>query len=106
MSTDEPTTEQRILKMVKRVLTDVAKDTYTPPNMKHPLTPNTIQGQWGLNRFTKDHNSPNRLAMEFTLPFCKDIPGKDTAGSLPALYPGDARRPGVGNTGGRGRGRH
>ncbi len=44
MNTDESTKEARILKMVKRVLTDIAKDTYTPPNVKHPLAPNTIQG--------------------------------------------------------------
>lgn len=35
--------EQRILRMVKRVLTDVAKDTVTPPGMKHPLSEQTIQ---------------------------------------------------------------
>lgn len=35
--------EQRILRMVKKVLTDVAKDTVTPPELKHPLSPQTIQ---------------------------------------------------------------
>jgi len=29
--------------MIKRVLTDVAKDTSTPPGMKHPLSEQTIQ---------------------------------------------------------------
>ena len=36
--------EQRILAMVKRVLTDVARDTHAPPGTKHPLTENTING--------------------------------------------------------------
>ena len=44
MSVDEISKEQRILRMVKRVLTDIAKDTMTPPGMKHPLSDNTIQG--------------------------------------------------------------
>lgn len=35
--------EQRILRMVKKVLTDVAKDTVTPPELKHPLSQQTIQ---------------------------------------------------------------
>ncbi|WP_455198985.1 hypothetical protein [Kaarinaea lacus] len=34
--------EIRILKMVKKTLTDVAKDTYTPPELKHPLSEQTI----------------------------------------------------------------
>jgi hypothetical protein len=36
--------EARILGMVKKVLTDVAKDTHTPPGMRHPLSDNTING--------------------------------------------------------------
>lgn len=28
--------------MVKKTLTDVAKDTYTPPEMRHPLSEQTI----------------------------------------------------------------
>lgn len=40
----EQTKEQRILRAVKRVLTEVAKDTVTPAGMKHPLSENTIQG--------------------------------------------------------------
>jgi hypothetical protein len=43
MASPEFTKEQRILRMTKRVLTDVAKDTMTPPGMKHPLSENTIQ---------------------------------------------------------------
>jgi len=36
--------ELRVLRMVKRVLTDVAKDTNTPPGMRHPLSDTTIMG--------------------------------------------------------------
>lgn len=36
--------ELRVLRMVKRVLTDIAKDTHTPPGMKHPLSDHTIMG--------------------------------------------------------------
>jgi hypothetical protein len=39
-----PEFETRILRMVKRTLTDVAKDTSAPPGTAHPLTPETIQG--------------------------------------------------------------
>jgi len=34
--------ELRILKLVKKTLTDIAKDTYTPPELKHPLSEQTI----------------------------------------------------------------
>ena len=44
MSTESENKEQRILRMVKKVLTDVAKDTYTPAELKHPLSENTING--------------------------------------------------------------
>jgi hypothetical protein len=44
MPHEEASKEQRILRMIKRVLTDIAKDTSTPPGMKHPLSENTIQG--------------------------------------------------------------
>lgn len=36
--------EHRILRVCKRVLTDIAKDTVTPAGMKHPLSENSIQG--------------------------------------------------------------
>lgn len=36
--------EERILRMMKRVLTDVAKDTHTTPGLKHALSEHTIQG--------------------------------------------------------------
>jgi len=36
--------EMRILRMMKKVLTDVAKDTNTPPEFKHPLSADTING--------------------------------------------------------------
>lgn len=38
----ELTKEERILQMMKKVLTDVAKDTYTRPGLKHPLSDSTI----------------------------------------------------------------
>lgn len=44
MPSEHPSVEARILRLVKKVLTDVAKDTYTPPGMKHPLSENTIHG--------------------------------------------------------------
>lgn len=44
MGNEESTKEARILRMVKKVLTSVAKDTYTPPQLKHPLSDLTIQG--------------------------------------------------------------
>jgi len=43
MSDESTPPEARILRMVKRVLTDIAKDTSTPPGMKHPLSDTTIQ---------------------------------------------------------------
>lgn len=42
MSEHTPSKEERILHLMKRVLTDVVKDTTTPPGMKHPLSDNTI----------------------------------------------------------------
>lgn len=44
MSEENLSKEERILRMVKRVLTEVARDTYTQPGMKHPLSEQTIQG--------------------------------------------------------------
>jgi hypothetical protein len=39
-----PSKEEKILRMLKRVLTDIVKDTATPPGMKHPLSENSVQG--------------------------------------------------------------
>jgi hypothetical protein len=36
--------EEKILSAVKRVLTEVIKDTATEPGLKHPLSENTING--------------------------------------------------------------
>jgi hypothetical protein len=36
--------EEQILTVMKKVLTDIAKDTYTPSNLKHPLSESTIIG--------------------------------------------------------------
>lgn len=44
MSEQTPTKEERILAAVKRVLTEVIKDTATQPGMRHPLSDNTING--------------------------------------------------------------
>jgi hypothetical protein len=44
MTEPELTKEERILRMMKRVLTDVAKDTAPGPGLRHPLTRSTIQG--------------------------------------------------------------
>lgn len=44
MTDTSTNTEERVLRMMKRLLTDIAKDTSTPPGMKHPLAENTIQG--------------------------------------------------------------
>jgi hypothetical protein len=44
MSAESLSHEERILRMIKRVLTDIAKDTSTPPGMQHPLSEHTIQG--------------------------------------------------------------
>jgi len=41
---DQPelTKEERILRMMKRTLTNVAKDTHAKPGFRHPLTEETI----------------------------------------------------------------
>jgi len=44
MSPTDFSKEERILRMVKKVLTDIVKDTTTPPGMKHPLSDTTIEG--------------------------------------------------------------
>jgi len=42
MNTQKENQEPRILSMVKKVLTDIAKDTHTPQGMRHPLSESTI----------------------------------------------------------------
>jgi hypothetical protein len=42
MSDDALTKEERILRIMKRVLTGVAKDTYTRPGHRHPLSDETV----------------------------------------------------------------
>jgi hypothetical protein len=44
MSESEMSKEEQVLKMVKKVLTDVARDTHVKPGLKHPLSDNTIMG--------------------------------------------------------------
>jgi len=42
MNQQDHSKESRILSMVKKVLTTIAKDTHTAPGMRHPLSDNTI----------------------------------------------------------------
>ena len=43
MNKDNITKEEKILQVMRKVLTDIAKDTYTPPDLKHPLSSGTIE---------------------------------------------------------------
>jgi hypothetical protein len=43
MADQELSREERILRVMKRTLTDVAKETYTRPGHRHPLSDDTIQ---------------------------------------------------------------
>ena len=42
MSNSTYSKEEEILQVVRKVLTDIAKDTYTPADLKHPLSEGTI----------------------------------------------------------------
>ena len=42
MSKEEPSKEEEILQLVKETLTTIAKDTYTAPELTHPLSSDTI----------------------------------------------------------------
>ncbi len=42
MSNADLSKEERILRIMRKVLTDVAKETYTKPGFRHPLTEDTI----------------------------------------------------------------
>ncbi|MHB8256055.1 MAG: segregation and condensation protein A [Acidiferrobacterales bacterium] len=44
MNTEALSAEERILRSVKKVLADVAKDTFTRPGHSHPLSDETVQG--------------------------------------------------------------
>lgn len=39
---EEQVTEQEILTIMKRILTDIAKETFTRPGLRHPLSDDTI----------------------------------------------------------------
>jgi len=39
---DGPSKEEEILQLIKNTLTAIAKDTYTPPELTHPLSGDTI----------------------------------------------------------------
>ena len=40
----EASKEEQILQMMKKVLTDIAKETFTRPGHRHPLSDSTIMG--------------------------------------------------------------
>jgi len=42
MTDEELTKEERVLRVMKRVLTNIAKDTYTRPGHRHPLSDDTV----------------------------------------------------------------
>lgn len=42
MSQETFSKEEQILQVMRKVLTDIAKDTYTPADLKHPLSESTI----------------------------------------------------------------
>ncbi len=42
MNDSTPTKEERILQVMRQVLTKIAKDTYTRPGHRHPLTDETV----------------------------------------------------------------
>ena len=44
MNNETLSKEERILRMMKHVLTDIAKDTHVTPGLKHPLSESTVQG--------------------------------------------------------------
>ena len=44
MTEPELTTEERVLRMMKRTLTNIARDTAPEPGLRHPLSEGTIQG--------------------------------------------------------------
>ena len=39
---EKQASEQEILAIMKRILTDIAKETFTRPGVRHPLSDNTI----------------------------------------------------------------
>ena len=43
MSVEHLTKEQRILRVMRKVLASVVKDTTTPPGYEHPLSEQTVQ---------------------------------------------------------------
>jgi hypothetical protein len=42
MTDEELSKEERVLRVMKRVLTNIAKDTYTRPGHRHPLSDDTV----------------------------------------------------------------
>ena len=74
MSSHELSKEEQILRAVKRVLTEVIKDTATGPGMKHPLSENTINGLRGClvlisqrqHELAEEAGRPNTMRPYFT----------------------------------------
>lgn len=91
MSNETVSKEERILKVLKRVLTDIAKDTSTPPGMKHPLSEQTIQGireclsliSARERELAEEAGRPNRARPEFA-----DEPKKTHVVTLHKKKPG------------------
>ncbi len=44
MTESAPSKEEQILRIMRQVLTSVAKDTYTRPGYRHPLSETTVEG--------------------------------------------------------------
>jgi hypothetical protein len=89
--TEGPGKEEKILRMLKRVLTDIAKDTSTPPGMKHPLSENTVQGIRDClalisareRELSEESGRPSRSRPEFI-----DEPKKTQVVTLHRKFPG------------------
>lgn len=78
---DELTREQRILRRMQTVLTDVARDTNTPPGMRHPLTDKTIRNiRECLSLIVeRQRELADALGQDMNMrPRYADEPGKDT----------------------------
>lgn len=92
MNDETVSKEERILKVLKRVLTDIAKDTSTPPGMKHPLSEQTILGireclsliSARERELAEEAGRPNRARPEFV-----DEPKKTHVVTLHRKKPGD-----------------
>ena len=92
MSEQELSHEERILRVMKRVLTDVARDTYAKPGFRHPLSDDTIKGMRDClalitareRELAEEAGRPNSLRPRFTdepqssVVVSLDVPGKNS----------------------------